>query len=391
MQYKKKRDNKKPLAVALGVILVLAPGAVIIDNLEPVPVYADAGELAGLTDFLDAGMAVDSSGVPSAAWNLNGYAAYTSGLWAIRECLKHPIEGTTWTLSSCASVSGKYYLYNQLYPCISVCVSGGKYAPDEGSFNLFQSPKFSITYQVFHNDQSYRDFDLSFSIYSSSGSTYVTTRAKNAPNESGTIGSFRGAVAFRCSGGVFDDYVLNYTTGSTVTVSRNLKYSSNIPVLDPSQGLSYYLQAGTNSHAIAGDWVRGTFPGSADTPITLDYIQDVYNPWYVEQYPELEPYIYAPYSPEFPDPSDAYPGIPKEWTIKNPQLPTSPSIGLNAYKPDLSEMNPSESIMEYDSGFDFWWWLTNQALTHTNTKTIVLLAILLGLVGYLLWHLGGHL
>lgn len=356
--------------------------------LRPVTVHADAAELAGLTDYLNAGMEVSSSGAPSAAWGVNGYAAYASGLWAIRECLNHPIEGTTWTISSCSSVSGKYYLQGQLYPCISVCVSGGEYAPDEGAFNLFQSPKFSITYQVFHNDQSYRDFDLRFSIYSSSGNTYVTTAAKNAPNDSGTVGSFRGAVAFRSGGGVFDDYVLNYTTGTTVTVSRNLKYSSTIPVLDPSQGLSYYLQSGTNSHAIAGDWVRGTFPGSADTPLSLDYIQNVYNPWYVEQYPELEPYIYVPYSPVFPDPSDAYPGIPHSWTIINPDLPDVEKKHLTLPEFSWDSIDLS-GLHDLSHGVGFWWALLGKAFDDFHLLPVVLLVVGLSVVGFVLWKLGG--
>lgn len=387
MQYKKKRDNKKPLAVALGVILALAPGAVIVDNLEPVPVYADAGELAGLTDYLNAGMALDESGAPSVVWGINGYAAYASGLWAIRECLRHPITGNEFTVASLSSISGKFIYNGVLYPCISIAVASGNYAYDEGAFILFESPPFNITFQVYPADQS-----TEYTYYISGGINNQLLTITTSRYLGDSIASFRGTLDLR-GGNAFDQYLRTVNSGSRYAYNFYIQYGSGIPEVNPALGLSYYLGNGvsTDRHAIAGEGVRSTFPGGADTPVTLDYIQNVYNPWYIETYPELEPYIYAPYSPEFPDPSDAYPGIPKDWTIKNPQLPTSPSIGLNAYKPDLSEMNPSESIMEYDSGFDFWWWLTNQALTHTNTKTIVLLAILLGLVGYLLWHLGGHL
>ena len=54
----------------------------------------------------------------------------------------------------------------------------------------------------------------------------------------------------------------------------------------------------------------------------------------------------------------------------------------------ISGINPSEQIEEYTSGIGFWWALTSKMLDVTNMKVIAVLALGLGVLGFILWHLG---
>lgn len=389
MKYSKKRDNKKPIAVALGVLLALAPGAVIIDNINPVFVYAMTDEefeqSVLFQDWLGDRIAdigdhwtryLFTSNDPELATLATvAYAVSCQNSWYLK--LRNAVSAEVEINSQGAVYAGYYRIEEggQIYPSYIAMPQGVSVAGTPIAygyhFNVVMSGE--ITYPQNSGGSPY------FESYIENNAIRYRSRTLSESN-----------YTFRWWDS--DGYLSG--TGGTTLLSNNNKIlfsaftSANIPVVSGSISVS--------SKTLSGS---GAIPNLPDLGVPMTYAE----PW--EYYNALVDYLndnydlpdgivgepYDPYTPEYPDPSDAYPGIPKEWTIENPQLPTSPSIGLNAYKPDLSEMNPSESIMEYDTGFDFWWWLTNQALTHTNTKTIVLLAILLGLVGYLLWHLGGHL
>lgn len=388
MHYKKKRDNKKPLAVALGVILALAPGAVIIDNLEPVPVYADAGEFAGLQDYINNVFAVDSSGNPSALFDLQGFTAYLAALWTVNQCLQNPIYSEPVLVSSFNTVSGEFIHNGSRYTCITGFPSETSTSLSDGGFVCAESPLFNIHLSFAPNDGLSHTYSVSQTMANTS--TYVIgSWSFQRTDSSGNL-----HLTFHGSGnGILEDAEISPSVGNTSFQIR-YTFSSNLPVIPSGASVFDYLvrvRSNATYLPIAGNGIRPYLPDSDSSYASLDYISNVLNPYYINEYPDIEPYVYVPYSPEFPDPSDAYPGIPKDWTIKNPQLPTSPQIGFNAYNVDTSDFDVSATLTEYTDGFGFWWWLTGKCLDVTNTKGIVIAAIILGLVGFILWRLGGSL
>lgn len=116
------------------------------------------------------------------------------------------------------------------------------------------------------------------------------------------------------------------------------------------------------------------------------YIRNVLKPYVEENYPDMM-YIFAPsYIPEYP--TDFVTGIPKEWTIENPQLP---DIGKkHLVIPEFSwDSLDLSGLQEVSNGVGFWWALLGKAFQDFHLLPIALLVVALSVVGFVLWKLGG--
>lgn len=124
----------------------------------------------------------------------------------------------------------------------------------------------------------------------------------------------------------------------------------------------------------------------------LDYIEDVLNPWAVVQSPDIEPYLFEPVEPVEPV-EPIYPtgetvsGMPKEWTIENPALP-SYNLDLQLPTADYSAVDVSTPLEQNASGIRFWWAMLGTLLDHFGLKSLVVLACALGLFLLVLTRLG---
>lgn len=140
-----------------------------------------------------------------------------------------------------------------------------------------------------------------------------------------------------------------------------------------------------------------SLPGLDDFgPITSEnwdeYIKDVYNPYMVEQYPDFAPYMYDPDAVDPEDPiyptGETLQGIPKEWTVVNPQIPSPGNLDLQLPTADYSDADIVPIIEENSEGLGFWWSLLTYILEEFRVKSLVILALVCGLLVTVLTKLG---
>lgn len=120
--------------------------------------------------------------------------------------------------------------------------------------------------------------------------------------------------------------------------------------------------------------------------------QGIYNTLVVD-YPKITEIWFEPDAPA-PDPeypTDFVTGIPKEWTIENPVLPTAPALEFDNYEQDLSELQPVntlKSISDVVRGINFWWWLTEKTLDDLSLKVFYIIFLSLAVLCFVIWYLG---
>ena len=164
-----------------------------------------------------------------------------------------------------------------------------------------------------------------------------------------------------------------YGTGLTSRFKKYLTNSITSPTLKNSTAVAYEL------------------PPSEDLSFAnLDtYIQGDFRDYVVEYYPE---YIYLLPEPQ-PDPpqydTDVVTGIPKEWTITNPQLPTSPHLDLTIPEGDFQAIDPGDTFTGFASGVGFWWSMVNEILTTFHIKTLALALLAVAVAIFALYKIGG--
>lgn len=192
--------------------------------------------------------------------------------------------------------------------------------------------------------------------------------------------------------GIFTDVWYNITTAYDFTV-----YIRCNPLTAPAEFTTTgdYITTSTSSgRVLLGNALNFSSLPISDTYPTitsdnaLDYISDVLNPYMVENVPDLEPYLYNPHvgEPIFPT-GDTVSGMPKEWTIKNPALP-SYNLDLQLPTADYSTVDVATPIEQNASGIRFWWAMFGTLLDHFGLKSLVVLACALGLFLLILTRLG---
>lgn len=135
--------------------------------------------------------------------------------------------------------------------------------------------------------------------------------------------------------------------------------------------------------------------GSISISEPWQYYNDVLLPAMRDVAPSVpDQYFVFPtgYNEPLPDPvypSEYVTGIPKDWTIENPPLPTAPYIDFGQGDFDFSK--PSEYLEEVVNeaeALDFWWWLTEKTFKKCGVFEYFLAFITLGFAMFALWRWG---
>lgn len=369
--------------VCAGVLAGVVAASAVVLPVEPVKVHADAGEIAGLADFLDAAYDISSGGVP-AGWSVNGYAAYVAALWAINEALDHPLStGETVNVSSWSGVSGWFVYDGSRYP-VSLCLTSDCLGVDEGGISICKSPLFDIRISFYKLNQT----TFPFYIYQTLYNNTLTYRFQRYP-EGGSSSSVNTRFDINSNSSIFAvpsySYSLEY---GRINALFNMKISNGSIVEIPANAqLTDYLSFQSSSNKfIGGQGISFNFP-SQPGDLDVDYIVNQFNPYYVSLYPDIEPYIFAPYIPEYEPTDDLVPGLPRDWTIKNPQLPSIPDLDFQIPTADFDSLDVSP-IRQNLSGVGFWWDLLETVLDTTAFKGLFLAFAIIGLAIFVLWKLG---
>lgn len=260
-----------------------------------------------------------------------------------------------------------------------VNVSGGRVAfasADDFTIAVDYTPKPNISYPAF----------LTMNFY---GYYYI------ASNSSLT---FTGT---NCTG-IMSNY--DFVDSQQCYVSRIATYDTIITMDETTLSSSYFVTSGYYSDRPAR-LIGGMLKNPNGQPIsntTQQFIRATVSNSFPDFVDALKEDLYSTYpsyiideiwiDPDTPIepiyPTDFVTGIPRDWTIENPPLPTSPNVSLSPRDADFSIIDPSEAVAQNSSAFDFWWWLTDRILTYTDMKNIVVLFVGLGAVSYVLWRIG---
>lgn len=155
-----------------------------------------------------------------------------------------------------------------------------------------------------------------------------------------------------------------------------------------------YIGVNTMPYSLLGEAVsfpslpvNDAFP-TISVDNALDYVADVLNPYMQEIAPETVPYLFNPREgdPVYPT-GETVQGMPKEWTIENPALP-SYNLDLQLPTADYEAVDVVTPINQNASGIQFWWAMLGTLLDHFGLKSLVVLACALGLFLLVLTRLG---
>lgn len=335
---------------------------------RPVRVHADVGEFSGAIDYF--------TSLPSAevqALSPAGFAV-AGAVFAVNQALSHPIEGVgALDASSLSTFSGMYMVIDSYGVSEYRLGTASIYS---GSFNLSDGEGMAFLYGA--------DYDCVCRFYGSASNVSASF------SENGT-GSGMWIMGFRQLGtGSYEVY--NYKNNEIAQSPSSYFPGFHFNVYTRSNVTCRYRTVQQIVNGAYNDSSRPDLLGQC-TQVSLpagtidaDYPQILVN-WVNENYPEYT-YLFPDVPPEPIYPTDFVTGIPKDWTIENPPLPTSPNVSLSPRDADFSVIDPSEAVAQNASAFDFWWWLTDRILTYTDMKNIVVLFVGLGAVSYILWRIG---
>lgn len=344
----------KKIAVCSAALVAAASVSACV---SPVPAHADFGSFAGFVDYYytTAGWSA-ASAIPG---GLEVVAAYLM----IKECLSNPITSDgSYDISNFTGGYGQYSHDGALHQGM-VCVPSGTYNISDGGVVVFNTDECSISLSTDSNSQN-----LTAATIQSVGTWTNVFYANNA-----NYFYLTPSGSFSASGQIFP---------CLQNVYFNLQ-TSGIPSWSP-QTVNFDRWLKNTTPKLGGVCITN-LPSWDITPDTFNtYITDTLNPYLLREYPGTDTLIYAPEAdPIYP--TGDYVGIPKEWTIENPVLPTSPQMDIDvpdASLPDLS------GISQYTDGVGFWWSLTGWLMDTFGIREIVLLLIGLGVFAFVLYRLG---
>lgn len=355
-------DLMKWKRICAGVSAGALAAACVIAPYDPVPVHADFGSFAGFVDYYytTAGWSA-ASAIPG---GLEVIAAYLM----IKECLSNPITSDgNYDISNFTGGYGQYSHDGVLHQGM-VCVPSGNYNIADGGIVIFNTDELSVSLSV------------------PPGTNSLSAACIHSPNST----TWNNVLYADNSGGFYLTPLGSFTNSGHRFLCLSNAYfavdSSGIPTWSP-ESLDFSRWFKNTSPKLGGVCITN-LPSWDITPDSFNtYITDTLNPYLLREYPGTDTLIYAPEAdPIYP--TGDFVGIPKEWTIENPQLPTSPSIDFADADADFSIIDPSEAVSDNSTAFDFWWWLTSNVLDRLALKSIVLLFVGLGAVSYVLWKVG---
>ena len=359
--FKKHINHKKIIACVLGVILGFAPVPALI---SAVTVYAQTDEEFEQSEVFQNWLGDRIADVGShwvsylfmsdfdlATLGTVAYAVSMQESWYQK--LKHAVDADVEFNSDGAVYAGYYRIENngQIYP---------------GTISMHNSISASGTL-VLHSQH----FDMQIGFTSSN----LNFNGSELRFSSEIVGS-----SIRYSASNSADYSCiawwndrnEYLSG---TGKKTIQPNSSEPVFVVGFGTSSNIPVVSGSGSANGKTYLGSggIPSLPELGSPMSYAK----PW--EYYNDLVDYLNQ-------DTSLPTGIVAPKYDPDAVELPTSPHIGLNAEKGHLNDLNLD--LEPYASGFDFWWWLTDSVLTDLHLRTVVLLLIALGSVGFIVWKVG---
>lgn len=346
--------------VALGVVSCLS-------WYDPVPVHADFGNLADTVDYI-----TSAEGAEASLLSSNPVAPCLLLFYVISQVDEY-----------------NDYVYDASHPVPGVF--SGTYYDENGNKKI----GVGFTYDTYLNtstvDTVYMpllygaDIDVKFRakptltykvIYDSSSNSLVI-RSNDANNnvllQSYSNDYYYGSVGgYNCSGTniIANRDIFPYQRHLNTCFAAG--YAPNNGVFSGTPNL-YYPPAGLMS------------PSDIDR-----YLQNEFREYVIMYYPD---FIYLLPEPE-PEPpqystDDIIPGIPKDWTIINPELPTSPHLDLTIPEGDFQAIDPGDTFTGFASGVGFWWAMVNTILNTFQIKTLALALLAVAVAIFAMYKIGG--
>lgn len=362
--------------ICAGVSAGALAAACVIAPYDPVPVHADFGSFVGAYDYV-AGLSgselAEVVALPGGAWLIGVY-------YGIKICTENPLSvGDSFDMSSMSVYTGYYRTASGAEPKMGAVLTGGSlvYSADSGGFVFALSDDFRL--KILGDSGAIPQFSMQYSSYSVSGilafywaSPYTATIINDYP-----------------SGLISGSYTVPQP-GSSRSIMCSLSYSGTAADLYAVSLSQLFGRIGNDVRTpiLHSGAVHGNFPPGTLDPANPDvYVQEVLRPYVETNYPDI---VYLlpdkPWEPQYP--SETIVGIPKDWTIENPQLPTAPDLTIEIPTADFDSIDPVEHLEPFTDGMGFWWALTSWLLDVTHTKSFVILALIVGVIGFVIWRLG---
>lgn len=344
--------------VCAGVLAGVVAASAVVMPVEPVLVHADAGEFAGISDYLTTFSPTISS-VP-------GSPEYIAALWAIHTCLENPVTQTGFDIADSTIIGGYFF-------------------DDSGTLHSGASVDFQNVNNVDGGTVIFSSSLFDVKMTFPSGSTFYCSKSITSSSTTFTYGAsvsgyFASGTLYSISG-----YLDNLQDGGSPAYIVCLSGDQSTPTISPSASPT----SNSNRITIGGQTILpDTLPSWDGQSDYTTYINNSLNPYIINKYPDLAPYVYSPEPPFVPEyPTDYVTGIPKDWTITNPQLPQIPDLDFQIPTADFDSLDISP-IRQNLSGVGFWWDLLETVLDTTAFKGIFIAFAIIGLAIFVLWKLG---
>lgn len=349
----------KKIAAAVSGICIAAVSCLAF--YHPVTVHADAGEFAGAVDYFTGLSSAEAQALDPAGFAVAG------AVFAVDQALKHPIEGIgAIDASSMTTFSGVYSIGSGADRQIKL----GTVSIYSGSFNASDGDGIAFVYSEDYDDicRFYGNFASIRGRATQNGTQFIIDLAGLGGSGYMQIYNFR------------DNTSANTGSSYQPWLSFNVHTSNFIPTYKDVNFIAQYGYLGNSRPDLIGNAKQVELPAGT---IDSNYPQIVIN-WVAENYPEYS-YLFPDMPPEPIYPSEYVTGIPKDWTIENPVLPTSPQMDIDIPEASLPDLS---GLTEYTNGVGFWWSLTGWIMDTFGIREIVLLLIGLGVFAFLLYRLG---
>lgn len=332
---------------------------------HPVEAHADVGEFSGAIDYF--------TSLPSAevqALSPAGFAV-AGAVFAVNQALSHPIEGVpAIDASSLTTFSGMY----QIGSGSSMQIKLATVSIYSGSFNASDGDGVSFIYGDDYDNicRFYGNFSTIKSKATQNGSSFIVELAGIGGSGYMQIYNFK------------DNTSANTRSSYQPFLDLNVYTANSIPTYKDVSFIAQYGYLGNSRPDLIGNAKQVQLPAGT---IDSDYPQILIN-WVNDNYPEYT-YLFPDVPPEPIYPTDFVTGIPRDWTIENPPLPTAPYIDFGQGDFDFSK--PSEYLEEVVNeaeALDFWWWLTEKTFKKCGVFEYFLAFITLGFAMFALWRWG---
>lgn len=338
-------------------------------------------------------------------------------------------------VNSISSLQGAFYYQGSRHISTTLFQSGSYYADDGGApialsdvFDIrynFPSPsQISVVYptMIEKGNYWYADTEVRYGVTISNDSLDVTTNSSIFSN-----------VSVALSSGTYFYKGVCYSKNTIPQFSDNMANPATY-IANSGISVTHYIAGGFSDPYY--DWHDMGFSDSVsiDSDNIFDFYLETFNPWIVEEYPDLQPYLFVPtvdptdttgasggcccdvdvyvdvtayfdptinvYVTEYIDITnniDVHVDFPSEWATDV----TEPSnnlahdtINFSNFSeeptfPELDSEDIEEYKQEFGDGIQFWFALAKKFIETMHLEVLTSFAFLLAIIGFVLWRTGG--